>query len=93
MNDCMISTVDNPFNPFKQFDDWFNWDVAKGYNTCGTLARISKVSNALSDDMNSEEIDRAMDVMIETCPELFIKLFKSTADAQIKKLAMTATVD
>lgn len=85
-NECMISTVDNPFNPFKQWDDWLNWDTSKGYDTCGTLARISMTSNALSDDMNEEEINRAMDVMVENCPTLFIKLHKSTADETIKSL-------
>lgn len=86
-NEFMISTVDNPFNPFTNFESWYNYDChVKGYDTCGTLARIAKVSDALSDDLNSEEINRAMDTMVENFPFLFIKLSKSNADQTIKKL-------
>ena len=86
-NDCMITTVDNPFNPFKQFDDWLNWDTRRGYNTCNTLARIAKTTNALSDDVNDEEIEEAMDSMVEFAPTIFVKLHRSTADQTIRELA------
>lgn len=86
-NEVMISTVDNPFNPFTHWNDWLNWDRRMGYNTCETLDRIANCSNALSDDMNEEEINGAMDSMIEFAPMLFIKLHKSTADQTLKMLA------
>ena len=87
MNDCMITTVDNPFNPFKQWDDWLNWDNAHGYNTCETLARIAMTTNSLSDDMNEEEINRAMGVMIESCPTLFVRVYRSNADKVADELS------
>ena len=45
----MLTTVDNPFNPFTQWDDWYAFDAAKGYHTPGLLARICQSSDELSD--------------------------------------------
>lgn len=28
---CMLTTVDNPFDPFEQFTSWFMFDEEKGY--------------------------------------------------------------
>ena len=64
-NDCMLTTFDNPFDPFEQFTSWLLFDKEKGYNTCEYLARIVN----LSDDMSQEEIDieteRAIDSIIK----------------------------
>ena len=38
----MLSTIDNPFNPFDDFDSWFHYDIEKGYNSCSYLARIAR---------------------------------------------------
>lgn len=60
----MLTTIDNPFNPFTQFDEWFAYDVAKGYHTCSYLARIVKTSDDLSDEEESIAIDEAIDEII-----------------------------
>lgn len=62
---CMLTTRDNPFDPFTQFDEWFAYDVEKGYNTCGYLARIAKVSDDLSEEMNAYATEQAIDEIIE----------------------------
>lgn len=63
-NEIMLTTFDNPFDPFEQFDSWFLFDVEKGYNSCAYLARIAH----LTDDMTQKEIDdeivRAIDEII-----------------------------
>ena len=38
----MLTTIDNPFDPFEQFDSWFLFDGEKGYNSCDYLGRIAK---------------------------------------------------
>lgn len=60
----MLTTFDNPFDPFDQFTSWFLFDVEKGYNTCGKLARIAKVTDDMSEKEKDEEIERAIDEII-----------------------------
>lgn len=62
---CAITTVDNPYDPFDQFDDWFMYDTDKGYNSCGYLDRIARTSDAMSDAENRKEIERAIDEIIK----------------------------
>lgn len=61
----MLTTTDNPFDPFTQFDDWYQFDESKGYHTCSYLARIAKTSNELSDLENELEIARAIDEILQ----------------------------
>lgn len=67
-NECMLTTFDNPFDPFEQFVQWRLFDLEKGYNTCEYLARTVQ----FSDDMSQKEIDleneRAIDYIIKIDP-------------------------
>ena len=60
-----LTTFDNPYNPFEQFDSWFQFDVDKGYNSCGFLGRIARTSDQLSEEENDVEIERAIDEIIK----------------------------
>lgn len=60
-----LTTKDNPFNPINQFDSWFRYDMDKGYNSSGYLARIARTSEQLTDKENDEEIERAIDEIIK----------------------------
>ena len=62
---CAITTFDNPYDPFEQFDDWYRFDFDKGYNTCSYLDRIARTSNQLTDSENDAEIERAIDEIIK----------------------------
>ena len=64
-NNCMITTFDNPFDPFEQFLSWFMYDVEKGYQTCSYLGRIARTSDRLSEEENNLEIERAIDEIIK----------------------------
>lgn len=61
----MITTFDNPFDPFEQFASWFLFDVEKGYNTCSYLGRIARTSEQFSDEENNAEAERAIDEIIK----------------------------
>lgn len=65
MQQCALTTIDNPFDPFEQFRSWFLFDVEKGYNSCGYLGRIARTSEQLSDEENDREVERAIDEIIK----------------------------
>ena len=56
----MLTTTDNPYNPFTQFDLWFQFDISKGYNTCALIDRVANTSDELTDKENDKEIENAM---------------------------------
>lgn len=61
----MLTTLDNPFNPFTQWRQWFAFDAGKGYNTSSYLARIVKSSHELSKDLETHAINEAIDEILE----------------------------
>jgi len=61
----MLTTFDNPYDPFEQFTSWFLFDVEKGYNSCDYLGRIARTSDQLSEEENELEIERAIDEIIK----------------------------
>ena len=62
---CRITTFDNPYDPFDDFDQWFMFDVEKGYNSCSYLARIANLSNEMSEIEKERETERAIDEIIK----------------------------
>ena len=62
---CMLTTVDNPFDPFDQFTSWFMFDEEKGYHTCSYLGRIARPSDQLSEEENELENERAIDEILK----------------------------
>ena len=64
-NECMLTTFDNPFDPFEDFTSWFLYDVEKGYNTCSYIARIVNEDDSATEKETKEEIERAIDEIIK----------------------------
>lgn len=65
MADHMLTTVDNPYNPFTQFDEWYVYDTMKGYHSLSLLARITHSSPDLSEADQSLAIEQAIDEIVE----------------------------
>lgn len=81
MNEVMLTTLDNEFNPFDNFDSWWIRDIELQHFTCERLARI--VKPLISDEMSQSEIDsiteQVIDDIIKHDPEdLFQKVTRST---------------
>ena len=53
-NDCMLTTDDNPYSPFTQFEQWFLFDCEKGYYSCAYLARIARLADAMTEEEKAE---------------------------------------
>lgn len=62
--DVMLTTVDNPYDPFTQWDEWQAYDVMAGYHTLAYLGRIVRTSDELSEADQSAAIDDAIDEII-----------------------------
>lgn len=62
--DHMLTTIDNPWNPFTNYDEWYQWDHAHGYDTPGYLARIAKTSYDLSDADQDQAIEDAITTIV-----------------------------
>ena len=43
----LLTTIDNPYNPFKDWDSWFAYDQQKGYRTCQILDKFYKTSDTI----------------------------------------------
>lgn len=81
MNQCALTTFDNPFNPFDQFESWFLFDLEKGYNSLGRLARTANISEDMTDKEYLEETERAIDeIILYDYQNIYKKLKKEVRD-------------
>ena len=81
MKACMLSTADNPYDYFDDFDNWYRFDMDKGYNSCAYLDRIARTSDQLTDEENASEIERAVDEIIKyDFRDIYIKVSKELAE-------------
>lgn len=60
----MLTTIDNPFNPWTQFDEWSAWDEQAGYYTLAFQARIVRTSTALSEADQDKAIEDGIEEII-----------------------------
>ena len=88
-NEVMLTTIDNPYNPFEQFDLWLLFDKEKGYNTCEYLARIVNLTNDMSEKEIEVATDKAIDEIIVNDPFGIYK--KVTSEDIIKVEEPTGT--
>lgn len=64
MSSPMLTTIDNPYNPFTQFDEWYAYDTSMGYYSCAYLSRIAKISDDLSDADNEIALNDAINEIL-----------------------------
>lgn len=61
----MLTTIDNPFNPFTQYESWYSFDSSKNYNTRNYLARIVKSSDELSEVDQASALEKGIDEIVK----------------------------
>lgn len=69
----MLTTVDNPWNPFTDFNAWQTYDHDHGYYTSEFLARVTMTSDELSEADQRLAIQQAIDEIVK---ENLIGLYK-----------------
>lgn len=72
----MLTTVDNPYSPETQWDEWFQYDTSHGYHTSALLARITVTSDELSE--RDQDLARE-DAIDEIVRENTLGIFKKVA--------------
>jgi hypothetical protein len=71
----MLSTVDNPYNPFTHWDEWWAYDTEAGHHTSGLLARVAKNSEELSESDQERVNELAIEeILKEDIFGIFIKV-------------------
>lgn len=82
-----LTTLDNPFNPSTHFDEWYNYDIQKGYNSCGKLARLAPSSmDSLPESYTDSLKEDAIDSLIELMPDTYTKISVDCSDDDFKKI-------
>lgn len=77
----MLTTIDNPYNPFTQFDEWFQFDVDNNYLTCSKIARLANIKDYMSNAQKDVETEKAIDRLIEIDPfDVYIKVYNNEKD-------------
>ena len=62
---AMITTSDNPWNPFTNFTEWYMYDMDKGYDTCGRLSKLAPIDDTFPINIKTEILDEAHEKMIK----------------------------
>lgn len=60
-----VTTEDNPYDYFDDFDRWYQYDESHGYKTCEYIMRLANTSSELSSAINAAEIERCVDEIVE----------------------------
>ena len=82
----MLTTVDNPYNPFTQWDLWYNFDEQTGHCSCGYLDRVSATSDGFTETETIRELNRAIDWIVNNDPtNIYRKVTAENFDQVMKE--------
>lgn len=73
METCMLTTTDNPYDPFTQYEAWYRFDEDNGYHSCAFLARIARTSDQLSEQENMKKSSEPLTTSSSMSPWDLIK--------------------
>lgn len=71
LSDAMLTTYDNSFNPFTEFERWWKEDLRLGHDTCGKLAKNAFTSPVFGDEVNEQIVQDAMDEIVQNEPMIY----------------------
>ena len=59
-----LTTIDNPYDPITDFDNWYLYDEQKGYCTSSYLARLIKDSDDVDPAFMEFQKEQAIDEIL-----------------------------
>lgn len=71
-----LTTIDNPYDPITDFDNWYLYDEQKGYHTSGYLARLIKDSDDVDPAFMDFQKEQAIDEILAMDQSGFYKKVK-----------------
>ena len=72
-----LTTVDNPYDPIDDYDNWRAFDYQKGHCCDEYVARCMRTSSEFPDEMIEEDYERAIDEIVKyDLTGLYIKVVK-----------------
>ena len=85
-----ITTRDNPYNPLKDWDSWYNWDESHGYHTCQLVDRLSHIHDSMTDEEVRDELNETYD---KICNLLFMvyKIIDEDQEPTPEKIEITSS--
>lgn len=66
-----LTTVDNPWDPRDEFEQWLSYDIQHGHKTCETLANEANTAAELSNADNRYYVEEAIKKLVSQYPELY----------------------
>ena len=72
--EAWLTTIDNPVDPFSDFDEWYRVDQALGHNTTSYIDRLYDVKD------DEERLERAIDEIVANNSDLYVKLYGTFSD-------------
>ncbi len=68
MMNVALTTSDNPYSPFTEWDQWYQFDESHGYHSCSLLARVARDSIGLPPSENDLIVEQAIDLIVRHLP-------------------------
>lgn len=84
MKETLLTTIDNPYSPFDQFDEWLLYDKFMHYDTCEYLDRVSHTTDSMSDPEITQVLNAAMDDIVKNDPfGMYLKVTRDDYDPAV----------
>ena len=85
-NSPWLTTVDNVWNPFTQFDAWLAFDLSNEHCSNQVLAKFARMSDELSEEENRTEVEAAIKNIVLIDPEhMYCIVYEYTFEEDLKK--------
>jgi hypothetical protein len=77
----MLTTVDNPYDPFTEYSQWYAFDTRHSHHSCSLLARIINTSPEMSDADQAKATEDAIDeIVFENVSGMYRKVVREVEE-------------